>query len=158
LVAGLAGLEVAEPSTKALRDLRRRLTAAPIRRLFEVLSGPVAGPRTPGARFGRWRVGSFDGCRSIKIPDTVRNTARVGPGQCGGYPMLELMTLVETGTPALIGAVFGPTSCGETGYARRLLHHLGPDMLVLWDKGFDANAFMAQVADTGAKFLGRLRD
>ncbi|MGW1888563.1 transposase, partial [Streptomyces sp. NPDC001970] len=74
----------------------------------------------------------------------------------GGYPMLELMTLVETGTRALIGAVFGATSDGETAYARRLLHHLGPDMLVLWDKGFDANAFLAAVADTGAQFLGRL--
>jgi Transposase DDE domain len=46
---------------------------------------------------------------------------------------------------------------GETAYARRLLHLLGPDMLVLWDKGFDANAFLAAVAGTGAQFLGRLR-
>ncbi|WP_327138351.1 hypothetical protein OG585_49925 (plasmid) [Streptomyces sp. NBC_01340] len=54
-----------------------------------------------------------------------------GPGSRGGYPMLELMTLVETGTRALIGAVFGTPSDGETSYARRLLHHLGPGMLVL---------------------------
>jgi hypothetical protein len=26
-------------------------------------------------------------------------------------------------------------------------------MLVLWDKGFDANAFLAAVHDTGARFL-----
>ena len=70
---------------------------------------------------------------------------------------MRLMTLVETGTRALIGAVFGPTSVGETDYARRLLHHLRPDMLVLWDKGFDANAFLAAVAGTGAQFLGRIR-
>ncbi len=57
------------------------------------------------------------------------------------------MTLVETGTRALIGAVFGPTGEGETGYARRLLHLLKPDMLALWDKGFDGNAFLAQVAE-----------
>ncbi|MFB7758226.1 transposase, partial [Streptomyces sp. NPDC056121] len=67
------------------------------------------------------------------------------------------MTLVETGTRALIGAVFGPTREGETDYARRLLHHLRPDMLVLWDKGFDANAFLAAVAGTGAQFLVRFR-
>ncbi|MEV0972019.1 hypothetical protein [Microtetraspora glauca] len=54
-------------------------------------------------------------------------------------------------------AVFGPTSEGETGYARRLLYLLKPDMLVLWDKGFDSNAFLAQVAATGAQILGRLR-
>jgi hypothetical protein len=28
---------------------------------------------------------------------------------------------------------------------------------VLWDKGFDSNSFLAEVADTGARFLGRLR-
>ena len=65
------------------------------------------------------------------------------------------MTLVETGTRALIGAVFGPTSEGETGYARRLLHLLSPDMLVLWDKGFDSNDFLAAVHATGAQVLGR---
>ncbi|MFE2672325.1 transposase, partial [Streptomyces mirabilis] len=67
------------------------------------------------------------------------------------------MTLVETGTRALVGAVFGPTAEGETGYASRLLHLLRTDMLVLWDKGFDSNAFLAQVTDTGAQVLGRLR-
>ncbi|MFE2689396.1 transposase [Streptomyces mirabilis] len=51
----------------------------------------------------------------------------------------------------------GPTAEGETGYASRLLHLLRTDMLVLWDKGFDSNAFLAQVTDTGAQVLGRLR-
>ncbi|MGW7754998.1 IS4 family transposase [Streptomyces violaceusniger] len=159
LTAALTGgrLTVPEPTAKALRDLRRRVGAEPMRRLFEVLAGPLARPMTHGVRFGPFRMVSFDGCSSIKLPDSERNAEWFGPGSRGGYPMLELMTLVETGTRALIGAVFGPTSDGETAYARQLLHHLGPDMLVLWDKGFDANAFLAAVADTGAKFLGRLR-
>lgn len=67
------------------------------------------------------------------------------------------MTLVETGTRALLGAVFGPTTEGETSYASRLLHLLRPDMLVLWDKGFDGNGFLASVTATRAQFLGRLR-
>ncbi|MGW7367299.1 transposase domain-containing protein [Streptomyces sp. NPDC054841] len=131
LTTGLVGMEVASPTAKALRDLRRRVGAAPMRRLFEVLAGLLAQPMTHGVRFGPFRTVSFDGCSSIKIPDSVRNVDRFGPQSRGGYPMLELMTLVETGTRALIGAVFGPTSEGETAYARRLLHHLGPDMLVL---------------------------
>lgn len=53
--------------------------------------------------------------------------------------------------------MFGPTAEGETSYAGRLLHLLRPDMLVLWDKGFDSNAFLAAVTDTGAQVLGRLR-
>ncbi|MEU0427706.1 hypothetical protein ABZ235_29685 [Streptomyces canus] len=66
--------------------------------------------------------------------------------------------MIETGTRALIGAAFGPTAEGETSYACRLLHLLRPDMLVLWDKGFDSNAFLAAaVTDTAAQVLGRLR-
>ena len=52
-----------------------------------------------------------------------------------GYPAIELMTLVETGTRALIGAVFGPPATGETDYARQLLPLLARDMLVLTDRG-----------------------
>lgn len=152
-----AGVEIAWPTAKALRDLRRRVGAVPMRRLFDILAGPLARPTTRGVRFGPFRTVSFDGCTSIKVPESERNVDRFGPQSRGGYPMVELMTLVETGTRALIGAVFGPTSVGETDYARRLLHHLRPDMLVLWDKGFDANAFLAAVAGTGAQFLGRIR-
>ncbi|MFD9797010.1 IS4 family transposase [Streptomyces sp. NPDC059070] len=157
LTAGLAGMTVACPTPKALRDLRRRVGTTVMRRLFEVLSGPLARPTTPGVRFGSYRTVSFDGCSSIRLPESNRNVDWFGSPGHGTYPMLELMTLVETGTRAVIGAVFGPTSEGETAYARQLLHHLGPDMLVLWDKGFDSNKFLAAAADTGAKFLGRLR-
>ncbi|WP_420082754.1 IS4 family transposase (plasmid) [Streptomyces sp. JL4002] len=157
LTGGLAGIPVAAPSAKALRDLRRRLGAAPVRSLFEVLAGPIARPTTPGTRFGAYRTVSFDGCSSLRVPDSPRNRAWLGRTTHHGYPTLELMTLVETGTRSLIGAVFGTTDEGETAYARRLLHLLRPGMLVLWDKGFDANAFLAEATATGAKVLGRLR-
>ncbi|WP_323377491.1 IS4 family transposase [Streptomyces sp. RB17] len=157
LTAGLSGMPVVCPSAKALRDLRRRLGSAPVRALFEVLAGLLARPTTPGVRFGSYRMVSFDGCSSLRVPDSERNRAWLGRTSHHGYPTLELMTLVETGTRALGGAVFGPTAEGETSYAGRLLHLLRPDMLVLWDKGFDSNAFLAQVTDTGAQVLGRLR-
>lgn len=157
LTGGLTGVPVASPSAKALWDLRRRLGAAPVRALFEVLAGALAHPATPGVRFGAYRTVSFDSCSSLRVPDSARNQAWLGRTAHHGYPTMELMTLVETGTRSLIGAVFGPTDEGETPYAGRLLHLLRPDMLVLWDKGFDANAFLAQVTETGAKVLGRLR-
>lgn len=150
-------MPVASPSAKALRDLRRRLGAAPVQALFEVLAGPLAHSTTPGVRFSSCRTVSFDGCSSLRVPDSPRNRAWLGRTAHHGCPTLELMTLVETGTRALIGAVFGPTDEGGTAYARRLLHLLGPDMLVLWDRSFDANGFLAQVTTTGAKVLGRLR-
>ena len=149
------------PSEKALRDLRRRLGAAPLQALFEVLAGPVAQPGTPGVRFGRYRTVAFDGCVSFKVADTDRNRSWLGKLKASlgvtGYPVMRLMTLVETGTRALLGAVFGPPGIGETDYARKLLALLGPDMLVLADRGFDAEAFLADLAGTGAQFLVRLR-
>ena len=156
LIAGLSGMPVACPSAKALRDLRRRLGSAPVRTLFEVLSGPLAQPRTPGVRFGPYRTVSFDGCSSTKVPDSERNRSWLGKCPHGGYPQVELMTLVETGTRSVIGAVFGPTREGETSYATRLLQHLSPKMLVLWDRGFDGNDFLAAVHATGAQVLGRI--
>jgi hypothetical protein len=160
LTAALDGLPLRPPSAKGLRDLRRRLGPAPLKALFEVLAGPAAQPATPGIRFGRYRTVAFDGCTSIKVPDTARNRAWLGKMKAAlgvtGYPALELMTLAETGTRALIGAVFGPPATGETDYARQLLPLLTTDMLVLADQGFDAAAFLGEIAAAGAQFLVRL--
>ncbi|MFE5039354.1 GNAT family N-acetyltransferase [Streptomyces sp. NPDC056683] len=114
LTAGLPGIAVVRPSTKALRGLRRRLGSTPVRALFEVLAGPLARPTTSGVRFGPYRTVSFDGCSSIKVPDSERNRGWLGRCPHGGCPQVELMTLVETGTRAVIAAVFGPTREGET--------------------------------------------
>src|SRR5581483_7545183 len=73
LTAGLDGLAVASPSEKALRDLRRRLGPAPLRALFEVLAGPLAWPHAPGVSFAGLRTVAFDGCSSVRAPDTARN-------------------------------------------------------------------------------------
>ncbi len=161
MTAALGGQPgVPSPSPKALRDLRRRLGAAPVKALFEVLAGPAAQPSTPGVRFGRYRTVAFDGCTSIKVPDTPRNRGWLGKMKAAlgvtGYPAVELMTLVETGTRALIGAVFGPPATGETDYARQLVHLLARDMLVLTDRGFDAAGFLEAVAAAPAQFLARL--
>ena len=160
LIAGLRVLGLAVPSGKALRDLRRRIGIAPVRRLFETLAGPLGQPRTPGIMFCGYRTVSFDGCKSIKVPDTAGNRAWLGKQNARngetGYPALSLMTLVETGTRALLGAVFGPGADGETGQARELLPLLDQTMLLLMDRGFDGGVFLAAVAATKAQFLVRL--
>jgi hypothetical protein len=103
---------------------------------------------------------AFDGCSSIKVPDTERNRAWLGKLKAvrgvTGYPAVELMTLCETGTRALIGAVFGRPATGETEHAGRLLHLLDDTMLVLMDRGFDGGQFLREVAATRAQFLVRL--
>jgi hypothetical protein len=153
-------LDAVFPDLKALRDLRRRVGAAPLKALFEVLAGPLAWPRTPGVMFGRYRMVAFDGCRSIRVPDSERNRSWLGKLNAAlgetGYPAIQLMTLCETGTRALIGAVFGSPADGEATWARRLLHLLDASMLVLMDRGFDGAGFLAEVAATKAQFLVRL--
>ncbi|MEW2085900.1 IS4 family transposase [Streptomyces sp. NPDC005283] len=161
LTAGLGQLCLRRPSEKALRDLRRRLGAAPLKQLFTVLAGPVAGPRTPGVCYRGWRTVAFDGCSSAKAPDRPRVCTWLGKhkhryGQ-EGYPMLKLMVLCETGTRALLGAVFGPVPQKETAYAEQLLPLLDDSMLLLNDRGFDTDDFLAKAAATGVQLLVRLK-
>ena len=160
LAAGLSQA-VPRPSEKALRDLRRRIGPEPLAALFAVVAGPLGWPGQRGVRYRSWRTVAFDGCSSFKLPDTDRNRARFGrvrqPAGVAAYPALMLMALVETGTRGLIGAVFGPVTTGEIAWARQLLPYLGPDMLVLADRGFDARKFLRQISETGAEFLVRAR-
>jgi hypothetical protein len=160
LTAALDGLGLAVPSAKALRDLRRRIGAAPVRALFEVLAGPLGRPGVPGVMAGGYRTVSFDGCKTVKVPDTPANRRWLGKMNAAlgvaGYPVIQFMTLVETGTRALLGAAFGSTATSELDWARQLLHLLDNSMLVLMDRGFDAGDFLAEVTGTGAQFLVRL--
>jgi len=165
LTAGLvdvAGLRVARPSEKALRDLRRRLGPAPLRELFEIVAGPLGQPHTPGVRHRGLRTVAFDGCHSLKVPDTESHRTWLGKVRYrlgfAGYPTLALMTLIETGTRAVIDATLGSAAHrDEVGLARRLLGRLDATMLVLLDRAFDAAAFLDEIDRTGAKFLVRAK-
>jgi hypothetical protein len=126
------------------------------------VAGPLAQPHTPGVRFGGLRTVAFDGCSSVKIPDTDRNRSWIGKIRyrmgLAGYPALRLMTLAETGTRGLPGATLGSASDrDETALAGRLLHLLQPGMLVLLDRAFDASWFFARIDRTGAVLLARAR-
>jgi hypothetical protein len=159
LTAGLEGAGLARPSEKALREVRRRLGPAPLKALFEVVAGPLAPPRVAGVSFRGLRTVAFDGCSSLRVPDTARN--RAWPGRVrhkrgfAGYPLLHLLALAETGTRGLLGAVTGTAADGETALAGRLLHLLGPGMLVLADRAYDSAVFLAAAAAAGAQLLVR---
>ena len=155
-------LEVPCPSEKALRDLRRRLGPAPLKALFEVVAGPLAQPGTPGVRSGGLRTVAFDGCNSLKAPDTRPDRWRLGRIRYrmgfAGYPALRLMALAETGTRGLLGAALGSAADrDEATVARRLLPLLRPGMLLLLDRAFDANAFLRAVAAAGAMLVARAK-
>ena len=106
------------------------------------------------------RTVAFDGCNSLKVPDTERNRSWLGRIRYrmgfAGYPTIRLMTLIETGTRAVLGAALGSASDrDEATLARRLLPLLQPGMLVLLDRAFDAAGFLNELHGTGATFLVR---
>jgi hypothetical protein len=160
LAAGLGELPVASPSDNALWQARARLGAAPLRWLFDLLRGPATAITSGPVRWCGLLVCAIDGT-TMTIPDSPRNLAVYGKqaGNHGGsgYPLLRLVALVACGTRTIIDAVFGPTSCGELDYTRRLRRSLHPGMLVLLDRNFDTAALIGQLAATGADLLVRLK-
>jgi Insertion element 4 transposase N-terminal/Transposase DDE domain len=155
LVAGLDSV-VGWPTASALCRARRRVGAAPLRSLFEAVSGPVAWPGTPGVFWRSLRLVAID-ATSLHVPDSraigTRYHKRHGDRYLWGYPLLRLTVLIECGTRALMGAVFGPEADGEIAYATRLLGNLNVGMLLLADAGYDSWEFLRDVTATGAQYL-----
>ena len=159
LVAGLDGLGLTRPSGTAVWQARIRVGVAPLRVLFDLLRGSAAGIRTAGVWWCGMLVSAIDGT-VLDVPDSPGTTAQLGKNRSqhgtAGYPQIRLVALVACGTRAVIDAVFGPKSSGETTQAMRLLRSLHTGMIVLLDRGFDSNALLGAVAGTGAQFLVRL--
>src|SRR3954469_6002925 len=145
------------PSSPALSRARQRLGAEPLRLLFERLSGSRATPTTPGAfAFGR-RLVAWDST-GIDAPDTPANAAEFGRAGGAGHPQLRLLTLLECGTHALLGAVFdGFDRASEHALARRMIDRLGPDMLLLADRNFPGHELWGLAAATGADLAWRIK-
>jgi transposase IS4-like protein/DDE family transposase len=158
LGAGLRGITLVVPAASSLSRARRRVGAAPLRRLFEVVSGPVATPAQRGSFYRGLRVVAVDGT-TLCVPDeqavTWRYPKHCGPAKEFGYPLLRLVALVECGTRALLGAAFGPDTTGELGYAHSLLAHLDESMVLLADAYYDAHDFLQALGATRAAFLVR---
>ena len=160
LTAALDGLGLPRPSEKALRDLRRRIGAAPVKALFETIAVPLARPWTPGVTYRGLRTVAFDGLNSVKAPDSERNRSWLGKMKSrmglGGYPALRVVALAETGTRGLLGAVIGSKGDrNEAPLARKLVPLLSKGMLVLADRAYDAAGLLTAIAGTGAQLLCR---
>jgi Insertion element 4 transposase N-terminal/Transposase DDE domain len=158
LTAALDGLAPIHPAASSLARARRRVGAAPLRRLFEILAGPVADHGQAGSFYRGLRTVALDGTH-LHVPDEAQITwhypKRSGETLEFGYPLLRLLAVVECGTRAVLAAAFGPETSGELAYARRLLTCLNASMLLLADAGFDAVEFLREAAGTGAQFLVR---
>jgi Insertion element 4 transposase N-terminal/Transposase DDE domain len=160
LTAALGSLPLPQITATGLWHARARLGVRPLRALFDLLRGPAAAIRTTGARWAGLLVVAIDGT-CLDVPDDPATRARLGKGSnqyttASGYPQILLVALVACGTRAIIDAVFGPRSRGETACGQRLARSLRPGMIVLLDRGFASNAFFEAAAGTGAALLARL--
>nr|WTB31491.1 hypothetical protein OG781_20170 [Streptomyces sp. NBC_00830] len=89
------------PAVSSLSRARRRIGAAPLRRLFEILAGPVAHRGQSGSFWRGLRTVAVDGTL-LHAPDepaiTWRYPKRAGDQLEFGYPLLRLVVLIECGT------------------------------------------------------------
>ncbi|MGY4773488.1 IS4 family transposase, partial [Kribbella sp. CWNU-51] len=161
LVAGLDGLAVAAPTAAALTQARRRLGAAPLKALFDLLRGPAATRATGWVRWRGLLVTAIDGT-TMTVPDTAANlgvfTKQAGGNGGSGYPLLRLLAVVCCGTRTIIDATFGSALIGETTSAAPLLaRSLKAGMIVLADRNFAADAVITAITSTGAHLLIRCK-
>ena len=157
LTSGLRHLAGASlPVRQAFGKARARLGSKPLELLFDRVRGTRAGPGTPGAfAFGR-RVVSMDGT-TIDVPRTAANLAAFGAQGGGDTPAIRLLALIECGTHAVIDAAFdGAARASEIDLARRVLHALGPGMLLLADRNFKGYQLWTAACAGGADLLWRI--
>ena len=76
----------------------------------------------------------------------------------GGNPQVRLLALTECGTHAIIDAAFDRAEkASEHKLARRLLHALGPGMLLLADRNFAGHELWGLVTSAGADMAWRIK-
>jgi hypothetical protein len=153
-----------KPACKgAIAKARKQMGARVLRLLFRSVSSPVADMRTRGAFYRGLRVMALDG-QSLKLPDTPVNakafgrpsTRRAGQEIAAGYPQLQLLRLIETGTHVAVEAIIKPCRCNEYPYAIHFLDVAPVDSLTLADRGFYGYTVLKHASDTRKHVLVRV--
>lgn len=148
------------PGSSGITQARQRLGSQPLEHLFGSVAVPVADTLTRGGWLVGRRLMSIDGME-WDVPASDENVAAFGyrGGGGSGFPKVRVVTLVESGSHAPVGAQIGAAvgkGSGEQTMARRLYPLLEPDMLLLADRGFYSFTDWCQAGDTGAELLWRV--
>jgi hypothetical protein len=148
------------PNISSLSRGRGKLGPAPVRFLFEQVTGPIGEDGAPGVYCCGLRVVSIDGSTS-DVPDSPANDEHFGrpsnQTREGAFPQVRWLAAAESGTGSLLGASLGPYRDSEQALARDLLEQgcFGPGMLVLADRKFLSRALAREFLATGAHILWR---
>ncbi len=149
-----------QPNISSLSRGRGKLGPAPVRFLFEQITGPFGDELMPGVSCCGLRIVSIDGSTS-DVPDSPPNVAHFGrpsnQARDGAFPRVRWLAAAESGTGSLVGASLGPYRDSEQALARDLLEQgcFGPGMLVLADRKFLSWALAREFLATGAHLLWR---
>jgi len=132
----------------------------PLRQLHDELVKPIAGRKTRGAWYGRWRLVTLDGS-TLDVADEAGNREAFGlPGASRGdsaFPQIRFVSLLENGTHVLFGSRCGKYATGEITLAKQVLAALQPGMLCLADRNYLGYALWRQARQTGAALLWRAK-
>ncbi len=162
LVQGLRAVPVVRtgwvvPTSSAFSKARARLGVEPVREIFNRVAVPCAMRSTEGAwRRGR-RLMALDGIE-IDAPDTPENAERFGYSgvkkkEKSAFVKVPAMALAECGTHTVVEVEIGTAADSEHSLVDRLVtftDKLGPDMLVLTDRGLYSHDLLAKIIATGA--------
>lgn len=141
-----------------ISQARSRVSWEPMKHLFDSICIPLAKPGQKGAFFQRLRVVALDST-TFTLAESSENREYFGTHAGGAYPQARVTGLSECGTHAFFALDVAPCKVSEKTQAlsNEILSKLEPDMICLADRGFTGFALLEKVAQTGCKFLWRLR-
>ncbi len=147
------------PTTSAITQARQRLTAEPMKMLFDRIAAPVAGRGTTGAWLRAWRLMAADGFM-LDVADSEENAAEFGRLDSGpkasAFVQVRVLTLDECGSHTSVAAAFGPARVDQRTLLTEVLDALQPGMLVIADRNFDSFQLWQQALATGVELLWRV--
>ncbi len=149
------------PSASAIFQARARLGPEPVEQLFRRVAVPLARPQWEDSWLCGKRVLAIDGT-TLDLADTAANAAEFGrPGsdraERAAFPQARLVAVAECGTHAVVDAVIGACTSGETTLACELVARLTPGVVLIADRGFYGFRLWQQAAATGADLLWRVK-
>lgn len=143
------------PTDGAISLARGRLGDKPLKLLFEQSARPVGTASMDGVFWRGRRLVAVDGT-VFDLPRCAANQAEYAVPAGGALPQARLVALAECGTLALMAAQIDSIALGERALFERLLAKLGPDMLLLADRGFPSYDLYVKTLATGAHVLWRV--
>jgi len=150
------------PGASALSYRRRTLGVGPLRLLMRLACKPLCEPSTPGAFcFGRRLIAIdsklFDVCETPENDWTFRGRTKDDqPRTPSPFPQLRLLSVLEIGSHAHVGAALAPGFRSEMALVPEVLSCLPPNSLVLQDSGFRAAWWIQRLKQAGHDSITRL--